>query len=376
MSDEQPEPEPAPPAVPARRGLRRVLLIAGPLLVLIVGAYLYYTSGRYVDTANAYVKADKVMVSAQVSGPIATVAVHENEHVTAGEVLFRLDRQPLQIAVAKSQAHLDTVRSELEALQASYAEKQQELGLAQSNAAFSKRELERQTNLIQRKLVSQASFDAARHNYDVARRQVGVIRQDLAQILANLDGDATLPVERHSRYLEAEAQYRQAVLDLQHAAVRAPFDGIAGKAPEPGDYVKTGDPVMSIVADSATWVEANYKETQLTHVRPGQAVTVHVDTYPNRAWHGRVASISQATGAEFSILPPQNASGNWVKVVQWVPVRIALDHRRGDPPLRAGMSTEVTVDTGYHRPLPGVVKDVAQWFGAAVRVSEAKESGP
>lgn len=366
-----------PAAAPGtrKRRIRRVLLIGGPLAVILVSGYLYYTGGRYVGTENAYVKADKVMISAQVAGAIAAVAVHENQHVNTGDVLFRLDETPFRIALNQAEAHLQAVRSDLEALKASYEQKRRELALAQSNARYANRELRRQTELAHRKLTSQERLDAANHNFDVAKQQVAVIQQDLAQILANLSGDASMAVEKYPRYLEAKAQRDQAALNLQHAVVTAPLPGIASKTPEPGDYVKEGGVVMSIVGDRGMWVEANYKETQLTHVRPGQPVTVQVDTFPDREWHGRVASISQATGAEFSILPPQNASGNWVKVVQWIPVRIALENPTDAPPLRAGMSTEVEVDTGYHRSLPGIVRRVAGWFGGAVEVSQAKDNG-
>lgn len=358
-----------------KRNVRRLLLIGGPLLVALVSGYVYYTGGRYVETENAYVKADKVMISARVSGVITSVEVGENQHVNSGDVLFRLDETPFRIALEQAEAHLQAVRSDLEALKASYEQKHRELDLAATNARYAKRELGRQTELARKKLTSQERLDAASHDFDVAQQQVAVIRQDLVQILANLSGDAAMAVNKYPRYLEAKAQRDQTALDLQHAVVTAPFPGIASKTPEPGDYVKEGGVVMSIVADSGMWVEANYKETQLTHVRPGQPVTIHVDTFPGREWRGRVASISQATGAEFSILPPQNASGNWVKVVQWIPVRIALEHPADGPALRAGMSTEVEVDTGYRRSLPGIVRRIAAWFDGAVTVSQAKDNG-
>ncbi|HKJ23045.1 MAG TPA: HlyD family secretion protein, partial [Gammaproteobacteria bacterium] len=325
---------------------------------------------------NAYVKADKALISAQVSGPIATVTVKENQPVSAGAVLFRLDETPFKLALDRAKARLQEVRSDLEALKASYGQKHQELRLAESNAAYAEREFHRQSQLAHKGLTSQEQLDETRHRFDVAQKQVGVLTQDLARILANLDGDAAMPVEDHPRYLEAKAERDQAALDLQHAAVRAPFDGVASKTPEPGVFVKAGDPVMSVVAARGVWIKANFKETQLTHVHPGQSVTVRVDTYPGHEWHGRVTSISQATGAEFSILPPQNASGNWVKVVQWIPVRVAIDNRSQDLPLRAGMSTEVTVDTGYQRPLPGAVARVASWLDELVRVSQAKDDTP
>lgn len=382
MSDnDSPSERPDDTAAPAsargpRRLVRRVLLTAGPLLAAVVGAYLYYTGGRYVDTENAYVKADKALISAQVSGPITAVAVKENQRVTAGQPLFRLDAAPFKLALDRAGAHLDEVRSDLEALKASYEQKRRELGLAEANAAYAKREYHRQDALAHKGLTSQERLDQARHSFNVAQKQVGVLNQELASILANLNGDASVPLNDYPRYLEAKAERDQAALNLQHAVVRAPFNGVASKTPEPGDFVNAGEPVMSVVADHNVWIKANFKETQLTHVRPGQAVTVHVDTYPNHEWHGRVTSISQATGSEFSILPPQNASGNWVKVVQWIPLRVAIHAQSQDPPLRAGMSTEVTIDTGYRRPLPGMIARVASWFDGLVRISQAKGEDP
>ena len=202
-----------------------------------------------------------------------------------------------------------------------------------------------------------SDLDDARHRLETTQKQVEVARQRADKILIDLGGDPNIPIEAHPRYRQAAASRAQAALDLEHCVVKAPFAGVVSKKPEIGTYVERGAPVMSLVADSAVWVEANFKETQLTHLRPGQSATIEVDTYPGRKWHGRVQSISEATGSEFAVLPAQNATGNWVKVVQRVAVRIALPHDPADPPLRAGMSATVTVDTEHHRS----VGDLLPW---------------
>lgn len=341
-----------------RRGrrLRWSLLMLGPVLVTLAAGYVYFTSGRYVETEDAFIQADMVMISPRVSGPIVEVAVRENEHVEAGAPLFRIDPAPFQIALAEAEARLRQAASGIRARKASYRQKREELVLAREDVAYAQRAFDRQAALARQDFASRAKYDEAKHDLDVARQQIAMLDQELAGILADLDGDADIPVERHSAYLAAKAARDRAALDLDHTTVRAPFDGVASRKPDLGDYVGAGTPAMSIVADAGVWVEANFKETELTHVRPGQEVLIEVDTYPDRAWHGSVESISQATGAEFALLPPQNATGNWVKVVQRIPVRITVPVQERDPPLRAGMSVTAEIDTGHGRELPGLVE--------------------
>ena len=355
-----------------RRWLRRALLLLGPALVAIVGGYFYLTGGRYVETDDAYVKADMVAVSAEVSGPIVEVDVRENQHVEPGQTLFRLDPAPFGIALAEAEARLKKADNDVRALKADYRQKQQELELAKTNVAYAEQEFQRQAELVRRDFASRAKYDEAQHNLNVAHQQVAVLEQERRGLLADLAGDPDIPVERHPTYLEAKAARDQAALDLQHAVVVAPFAGVASQKPDLGDYVTAGAPVMSIVADRDVWVEANFKETELTYVRPGQAATVEIDTYPDRAWPATVESIAQATGAQFSVLPAQNATGNWVKVVQRIPVRIAIQAGPDDPPLRAGMSVTAEIDTGRHRALPAVVENGLAWAGYVAEPAPAQ----
>jgi membrane fusion protein (multidrug efflux system) len=358
-----------------RRWVRRVLLLLGPLIVLAVGTYIFLTGGRYVSTDDAYVKADLVMIGAEVSGLISEVAVHENQPVKAGDVLFRIDDRSYRIALDEAEAHLASVRDEIAGLKASYRQKQAELALDHADLDYARKEFDRQSKLVGSRTISRAAFDKAERDLDVARQQIRVAEQEMAQIRAQLGGDPDVPVERHARYLEALAARDRAALDFKRTVVRAPLDGVASNTPQVGQQVignqPLGTPVMSLVADSGVRIEANFKETDLTHVRPGQTVTFRVDTYPELKWQGTVQSISPATGAEFSVIPPQNATGNWVKVVQRIPVRVAVDTAQHEAPLRAGMSTSVEIDTGHQRALPGLVRSAIAWLNGAPAVTPA-----
>jgi membrane fusion protein, multidrug efflux system len=348
-----------PPSAPQRargRWLRSTLLLLGPLVALTVGAYVYYTSGRIVETDNAYVKADVGTISAEIAGAIDTLNVRENQRVKAGDVLFTIDARSFNVALNRADAQLAAINDVVESTRASYRQALEQLSLARTNAEYEQRELDRLTALAERKLASDIDVDEKRHDRDVARQEILVTERSLEQIRARLGGDLDRPVTEQAAYLAAKSMRDAAMLDVERTVVRAPFDGIASNVPTLRQYVQPGAPVMTVVADHDMWVEANYKETDLTHVVAGQAVDVHLDTYPDRHWKGRVESISQATGAEFSVIPSQNATGNWVKVTQRIPVRIAIEIRADDPALRAGMSAIVEIDTGHDRPAPGWVR--------------------
>ncbi|HEX8964346.1 MAG TPA: HlyD family secretion protein [Rhodocyclaceae bacterium] len=344
----------AVPSSPRYRSRRFLLLVAVPAIAALVGAGFYLQGGRFVETDNAYVKADTVMVSPEVSGVVTQVLVADNQAVTAGQPLFRIDPAAFQVAVDKAEAKLSQVRTDLAALKASYREKQAEIALAKTRYAFARKEQQRQADLVARHFVSAAKFDDATQASDIAGQQIGALEQDLKRIAETMGGSADTPIEQQPGYQAAQAELEQARLDLSRTEVRASLPGTVSNPPKPGQYVAPGNPAMALVASGNTWIEANFTETDLTHVRQGEPAAVRVDTYPDVEWHGTVDSLSPATGAEFSVIPPQNATGNWVKITQRVPVRICIERQAGQPVLRAGMSADVEIDTGHRRRLLGL----------------------
>ncbi len=363
MSDSAAEragPEPARPA--SRRPGRLVLLALGPIALLVAGGYAYVTSGRYVTTENAYVKMDKISIGADVSGPVAYVGVRENQIVEPGAILFQLDPARYRIALAQKEAGIQAARDAVEALRAVYRQKAAELELARHDFAYFEAQFKRSEGLKKRGHATQAEFDRALRDHRVARQTVEVIKQDIAGVKASLGGDAEIPVDRHPKVLEAQAERDRAALDLARTTVLAPRAGVVSNLSlQAGEHVEAGEPVFSLVISDPLWIEANFKETDLTYLRENQEARVEIDAYPNHVWRARVVGIAPATGAEFALLPPQNASGNWVKVVQRIPIRLEIRRRPEDPPLRAGMSVRVEIDTRHQRELPPLVRSALAW---------------
>lgn len=336
---------PARRAAAPRRRLRLLLLWAVPAVIVAAAFTWYRLQLRYTSTDNAYVKADKVLVSSEVDGYVAGVLVHENERVTAGQPLLRLDEAALRIALDGARAHLAAARTQIASLRAQHAEKLAELDVARRDLGFAQRDAVRQEELVGRRLVSQARADEAARALALAQGRVTILQRDLAQLEAQLGGALQGDPDGHPEVQAALAAVAKSELDLQRATLEAPRDGIVSRLPQPGDRLRAGSPALAIVADRGVWIEANFKETDLGKMREGQSVEIEIDAYEGRRWRGTLASIAQATGAEFALLPAQNASGNWVKVVQRVPVRVAIEAGPDDPPLRAGMSAYVRVDT-------------------------------
>ena len=338
---------------------RTVFLIVIPLLAICVGLYLYAAGGRYVSTDNAYVKANVIIISPEVSGRVTSVLVVDNQAVEANDVLIQLDSSPLEITLNRARAQMAVIRTELESLRADYGETVVQEQLAKDKVRYLDRRYKRQRKLLKQGLSSEEKHDEAKHDLQVARREVQIIEQRVQRVLAQLAGNERLPVDQHPRYLTAQTTYDQAAVDLKATTIRAPASGIVSNMKlQVGEYAQAGKPVFSLIQNQPIWIEANLKETQLTHILPGQQATIVADAYPDKIWESVISSIAPATGAEFSILPPQNASGNWVKVVQRIPINLVITDQAGGPQLRAGMTVSVRIDTRRKRELSGQMRDV------------------
>jgi len=343
---------------PRRRLVRRTLLVLGPLVVIVAAVYVYLTTGRYVSTDNAYVKSDVGIVSAQISGPIVEVAVRENQRVSRGQLLYRLDDTPYRLALAKIEADIEIQRAEIRGLRAQWRTKREDIKAALSQQVYAQADYERQKDLADRKFAPAAKLEESRMSADVARQRIASAEEDLQRIEAQLAGDPKIKVDDHPRVKQMLAARDEALLNLRRTTIEAPLDGIVSKVLVPGSYAVTGVPSVAVVADTDLWIEANFKETELTRVRVGQPVTITIDTYPDMKCTGKVTSLAQSTGAEFAVLPPQNATGNWVKVVQRIPLRSSVHCREGDPPLRVGMSATIDIDTGHKRTFGDILKAI------------------
>ena len=333
-----------------RRGFRFLLLASVPIVLLVGGGYVWLTGGRYVETDNAYVEQTHVAISADVAGKISEVAVGENQKVKAGDLLFRIDPSSYKIALDAANASLAQARLKVQQLQADYRTAVVKLDAAKSTADIRHRALDRSTDLSKKGFATSADLDQAQLAVTQADNDVALARQAVDSAAAALNGNPDLPVDQQPAVLSALADRSKAKLDLDRTTVRAPVAGIVSQVDKlnKGQYVSEGTQMLSVVENGDTWIQANFKETQLTDMVDGQKVEVGVDTYPGLDIKGTVASVGAATGSEFSLIPAQNATGNWVKVVQRIPVRIRIDGD-GSKVLRSGMSASVSVDTGKTR---------------------------
>jgi membrane fusion protein (multidrug efflux system) len=337
--------------------LRRVLMIGGVAIVAVVSAALWLSGGRYVTTDDSYVHASQLMVSTDVSGLVKDVDVREGQHVKQGDVLFRIDPLQFQIALDNAKANLGNTRLTILSQRDTYARMQQDIAAQASQVALDQVTFNRYAALLKLNSIAQAQYDQAHFTLLSAQSTLGSLKDQAATQLATLGGDLNIPIEQLPQYRAAAAQVEEQQRQLDHSVVRAPFDGIvtAVDSLHPGTLVISAlsafssTSAVALVSTKDVWVEANMKETDLTHVHIGDPVDVTIDTYPDRTWHATVDSISPATGSDFSVLPAENASGNWVKVTQRVTVKVNLHLKPNDPPLRAGMSTYVTIDTGHRR---------------------------
>lgn len=335
-----------------RTKLLRPILMLGGIAVVAVASFLFWLNGgRYVSIDNAYVRAAKVAVATDVSGTVAEVNVREGQRVKKGDVLFRLNPHKFQIALDGARAKLVEVELSLRAMKVDYQRMLRDIEAKQSQVQADMAAYERYSNLVRGGGVTRADFDDARFRL-AANKAVVASLTEMAQVqLARLGGDPDVDVRTMPQYKMALSMVEEAQRQLDGASFFAPFDGVATQVEsiQPGMYLAAGTPAFGLVSHERVWVEASPKETDITHVKLGDAVTVTVDTYPGRVWRGVVESIAPASGAEFSVLPAQNASGNWVKVVQRIPLRVRVERASGDPELRAGMSVIVSIDTGHVR---------------------------
>ena len=335
----------------ASRIRHAVLLLLGPVLIASGSAWLYLHGGRYITTDNAYVKAEILSISSNVTGMVMEVLPRNGDRVQQGDLLLRVDDQPYRIAVVRAEANLANVRGDIESMKAEFVNKGLEIDKAQTDLSFRTQELDRLRGLVASNSISGAQFDQAVYARNSAERELSEKTQALQVVRARLI-DPLLPADAHPRVKLTLAELAKAQWDLDHVLVKAPAAGVVVISAHAGENVISGAPVMNLIDDSRVWVEANFKETDLTYLRMGQAAEITIDTYPDLRIHGRVAIISPATGSEFSLLPAQNSSGNWVKVVQRLQVILQLEDLPPDFMLAAGMSAEVSIDTEHQRSLP------------------------
>jgi membrane fusion protein, multidrug efflux system len=351
------------PQSESRSSIRWALFALLPL-ALAAGGYWYVTGGQVMSTDNAYVETDKVGISTDVSGTVQSVDVTENQHVAAGQVLYRLDPRQFQIALESAKANLAQTELTIESMKKDYGRMLSDIGAQQAKVELDETTFDRYATLVKTDAVSKANYDQVRFTLQADKSKLASLKQQADVQLAKLSGNPDIPVTEHPQYLQAKAQVDEAQRQLDHTAAKAQFAGIVTKVPSiaPGKYLQASTTAFYLVAADYVWVDSNPKETELTYVRLGQPVIVTVDTYPGLEWRGTVESISPAAAQEFQLLPAQNTSGNWVKVVQRIPMRVRVDTTdESRPPLRAGMSVEIDVDTGHARGLPHFLASLFGW---------------
>ncbi|MET3522798.1 HlyD family secretion protein [Mesorhizobium abyssinicae] len=349
-----PSPQPAPKK--QRRAGRFLLMVALPAALLAGGAYVWVTGGRYQETENANLQQAKVSIASDTAGRIVKVGIADNQLVKQGDVLFAVDPESYRIALAQADAAVATARLNVEQLRAAYSQAMAQEKSDTSEVAYAQSQYDRAADLAQKGINAKSSLDEARNDLDKARQQLAVAEQGIISAKAALGGNPDIETDKHPTVMAALAARDKAAYDLAQTTVTAPADGVVSQASsfKVGQYVAIGTPLFSLVETGDTWIDANFKETQLTHMKPGQKAEIVVDTYPGKTFEATVKAIGAGTGAEFSLLPAQNATGNWVKVTQRIPVRLELTDPDAKMALRTGMSATVTVDTGVARGLPKI----------------------
>lgn len=349
-------PQLAPTPKKKRRAGRFLLMFALPAALIAGGSYVWVTGGRYQETENANLQQAKVSIAADTAGRIVQVDIFDNQSVKQGDVLFAIDPEPYRIALAQADAAVAGARLNVEQLRAAYSQAVAQEGSDASQVDYAQSQYDRAADLARKGINAKSSLDEARNDLDKARQQLAVAQQGILSAKAALGGDPDIETDEHPTVMSALAARDKAAYDLAQTTVRAPADGIVSQAAsfKVGQYVGSGTPLFSLVETGDTWIDANFKETQLTNMKPGQKAEIVVDTYPGKTFEATVKAIGAGTGSEFSLLPAQNATGNWVKVTQRIPVRLELADADARMALRTGMSATVTVDTGVSRGLPSI----------------------
>jgi membrane fusion protein (multidrug efflux system) len=341
-----------------RRYRRFLLMVVLPIVLAVAGFTFYLNGGRYVGTDDAYVGAQKVLVTPDISGKIEKVVVREGQLVKQGDELFEIDPVPFRLAVDEAKAQVAQAQTTYDSLRANIKIYGDMLGLAQQGVDLKQRDVERKQALVKNSFGSQLDLDNSANALVTSGSIAQYIKQQISTAKTQLLGDPDLPLEKFPPYAQAKAKLDNAERNLDHAVVRASMGGVATQVEQIqlGRYVAAGTPVFSIIDVAHPWVDANPKESDLTHVTEGLPVTLEVDAFPNHVFKGKIGSLSPGTGAQFAILPPQNATGNFVKVVQRVPIRIYFDETdKYVKKLKAGMSVYATIDTGHQRSLAGLL---------------------
>jgi membrane fusion protein (multidrug efflux system) len=333
--------------------LRPVLMIGGVLLILLAVLLYWLFSGGSVSVTDTYIKAARVNLSTDVSGLVDQVDVKDHQTVTKGQILFRLQPTRFVVAEDQAQAKLAEVKQQVEGARHGYQAQIAKIKVQQAVVENDRLNYQRYASLVHGGGVTQSDYDNAKYKYQGAEADLAAMQAQAGVDLAKLSGDPKIHLADTPQYKAAAAAVAAAQLNYRHSIVRAPFDGVVTETEQlqPGMYLQAGTAAFGLVSSTDVWVRAQPKETALTWVKPGDKVKIHVDTYPGKLWHGVVASIAPASGSSFSILPAQNSSGNWVKVVQRIPLRVNITDGPKHLVLRNGMTAEVDIITGHQHKL-------------------------
>ncbi len=333
--------------------LRTILMVGGVVIILLAVLIYWLFSGGSVSVTDSYIKARRVALSTDVSGLVTKVAVKDHQMVAKGQVLFELDPAQYAIAVARARANLAEAVQQVNGAKQSYAAQIAKIEAQKAMVANDRINFKSYAALIGNGGVTRTAYNDAKYKLKTDEASLDAMTAQAGVDLAQLSGNAHIAVAKTPQYQRARTALDLAALNARHAVVRAPFAGMVTETAklQPGMFLPAGTAAFGLVSSTDIWVRSQPKETQLTWVRIGDKVRIHVDTYPGKVWHGMVGSISPASGSSFSILPAQNSSGNWVKVVQRIPLHIKIVSGPKNLPLRNGMSAEITILTGHKRSL-------------------------